>query len=208
MTFETPSAQVRAPGCAWYFLALIVLLLGTGSAAYRLAVQIPKLGDRLTQVVVPGGATMRLTETGTYMIFYERQSVVDGRAYSSDSISGLRISLRDERGERLTLSSPAMSSTYSFGGRSGAAIFQFDIKQPGAYRLSAAYDDGRTLPRVVLAVGTGFMAGLLSSILGALALGFGGVIAAVAIAVVVFVKRRRAKQIRMAVPLTRPPTVS
>ncbi len=207
MTFAT-TAQTKAPGCAWYFLALLMMVLGGIAAGVYVMTQLPALGEKLPQVVVPGETTLRLTEPGSYMIFHERESVVDGRVFSSTSLSGLRVRLRNERGDPVTLSSPDMSSTYNLSGRSGVAIFKFEIKQPGAYRLSAAYDDGRTQPRVVLAVGLGFVGGLLTIIFGALAMGFAGAILAVVIAVVVFIKRRRARFAAMVPPGTRPPTVS
>ena len=207
MTFQTSDTQATAPGCAWYILALIALLLGIGGAVGWMMAKLPQLGDRLTQVVVPGEATLRLTEPGTYTIFHERRSVIDGRVYSSDRISGLRISLRNAQGERVPLSSPGVSSTYNLSGRSGAAIFSFEIKDAGTYRLTAAYDDGRAGPRVVLAVGTGFMAGLMATVFGTLAFAFAGIIAAIVIFVLVFRRRRRARQ---AAPQSeaRSPTVS
>ena len=75
MTFSAPRhALVKAPGRVWYFVAVVVFLLGAATAAAFVAVQLPKLDDRMTQVVVPGEATLRLTEAGTYTIFHERTS--------------------------------------------------------------------------------------------------------------------------------------
>ncbi len=209
MTFSAPGpALVRAPGRIWYFVAAAVLVIGAAAAVAWVAMQLPKLNDKLIQVVVPGEATLRLTEAGTYTIFHERTSVVDGRVYASDSLSGLRISLRNERGERVSLSSPQMSSTYNFSGRSGVAVFTFEVAQPGAYRLSAAYDNARSGPRAVLAVGAGFLGALFSIVFGALGFALGGVAAAVIIAAIVFVKRRRASRVATASFGVRPPTVS
>ena len=207
MTFQTPTAKAKAPGCAWYFLALLILVLGGAAAGILVLTQLPRLGEKLPQLVVPGETTLNLTEPGTYMIYHERESVVDGRVYSAENISGLRVTLRDARGAQVPLSAPGMSSTYNFSGRSGVAVYKFEIAQPGAYRLAAAYDGGRTQPRAVLAVGLGFVSGLLTIIFGALALAFGGAVIAVIVAVVVFVKRHKAKH-TATVPDTRRPTVS
>ena len=93
-------------------------------------------------------------------------------------------------------------------GRSGVAVFTFDITRPGVYRLSAVYDNGRSEPRVVLAVGSGFLLALFSIVLGALVFALGGMAAAVIIAVLVFVKRRRAQRVAFVSSGIRPPTVS
>ena len=188
-------------------LAAAVVVLGAVSTGIFLVKRIGRIGDNLTQVVVPGEATLTLAQPGNYTIFHERESVVDGRVYSSGSLSGLRVTLRNAAGERVPLSGPAASTRYNFGGRSGVGIFEFKITEPGRYRLSAAYEGGRTEPRTVLAVGSGFVASLLATIFGALAFAFGGVILGAIIAVVVFVKRRKARQFAMAAPTMRPPTV-
>jgi hypothetical protein len=212
MTFSAPghAMPAKAPSRAWYILSALIWLLGFGAAGVLLAVQIPKLGDRLTQVVVPGEAALNLTEPGTYTIFHERESVVDGKVYSSRNISGLRVALRTAQGEQIRVSGPAASSRYNFGGRSGVGLFTFEIAAPGTYRLSAAYDDGRAQPRAVLAIGAGFVSSMLAMIFGGIAFAFAGTIVAVLVAVMVFVKRRKARPMPMTMAATgaRPPTVS
>lgn len=207
MTFQAPVRRPDPPSRAWYALAGAIVVLGAVAAGVFLVKRIGNLGDNLTQVVVPGEATLTLAQPGNYTIFHERESVVDGRVYSSTSLSGLRVTLRNAAGERVPLSGPVASTRYNFGGRSGVGIFEFRIAAPGRYRLTAAYDGGRTEPRTVLSVGSGFVASLLGTIFGGLGFAFGGVILGVAIAVPVFVKRRKAAQFAMAAPAGRPPTV-
>lgn len=207
MTFHAPVRDTRAPGRAWYVLAGLIVLLGAVAAGVFLFTRLNQMADNLTQVVVPGEATLTLTRPGSYMIFHERESVVDGRVYSSSNLSGLRVTLRNAAGDRIPLSGPTASSRYNFGSRSGVGIFEFRIRQPGTYRLSASYDGGRTEPRTVLAVGTGFVMGLLVTIFGGLAFAFGGIILAVIVALVVFVRRRKAGRAAIVAPGARPPTV-
>jgi hypothetical protein len=183
----------------------LVVIAGSAAAALFLIKGIALIGSNLTEVVVPGEATLDLKERGHYLIFHEKDAVIDGRLYSSRSISGLRVTLKSERGDPVTLTSTGGSSTYHIGDRSGVSIFAFDIDKPGNYRLAASYDNGRTQPRTVLAVDSGFLRDLLATIFGTIAIAFLSVLCAVAIAVPVFVKRRRARMAAVVSPGMRPP---
>ena len=154
------------------------------------------LGEGLVQVVVPGEAELTL-DKGGYTIFHESRSTVDGRIYSVDGISDLGVTLTSAAGEPVTLTPTSMSSTYEFAGRSGAAVLEFDIENPGVYLLSVAYREGTTGPQTVLAVGKGLISGgLVLTLLGALGLAFGGMGLAAAIGWRVFVKRGAARKAR------------
>jgi hypothetical protein len=74
------------------------------------------------------------------------------------------------------------------------AVLDFAIDQAGVYELSAAYPEGREGPEVVLAIGQGFTRGILMAVFGGLATVFGSMGAAVAIAVITFLKRMRAER--------------
>ena len=99
-----------------------------------------------------------------------------------------------ETGRTIAVRRPSGSSSYEFGGRSGRSVLAFDIDKPGTYRLTAGYDDGRTQPQAVLAVGTGFVSGLLATIAMSFGIALAGVAAALVIFIVVLLKRRRALQ--------------
>ena len=86
----------------------------------------------------------------------------------------------------------ASSGRYSFGGHTGFAVFDFTAASPGAYVIAGRYADDAPGPQTVLAVGAGFLSGLLTTIFGSLAIAFGGAIIAAIIGVRVLVKRRRA----------------
>lgn len=180
------------PGRTWYVVAALVVVGAVAAAVWLAVSRLGGIADGLVQVVVPGSADLALDKPGTYTIFHERVSQAGGRLYTAESISGLRVTVRSgTTGGDVALRRPATASRYDFGGRSGISAFAFDIDAPGTYRLTAAYDDGRQQPRTVLAVGTGFVGGLLSTIGLVLAVAFGGIAAGVAIAVVVLLKRRQ-----------------
>ena len=172
---------------------MAIVVVSIAIFAYVLSSRLNALTDKLMHLVVPGQADLNLVQTGLYSIFHERQSVVDGQLLHSNDIGGLRVSVWSASGIDVPLAPPGASATYSIGGRAGVAIFEFEIREPGTYRLAAAYDGGRVLPRAVLAVGLGFISELGATIFGAIAILFTGLISAAVLAVVVFVKRRRTR---------------
>lgn len=179
------------PSRKWYLLAVLIFLAGMGAMALFLNARLTALGNQLIQIVVPGATDLRLAAPGTYTIFVEQNSVVDGRLYVGGNVSDLRITVR-AGDAAIPLTRVTGSSRYSFGGRSGLAVLEFAVAEPGIYRLSARYADDRTEPQVVLAIGRGFTGWLFTTIFAALAISFGGAAIALAIAIPVFLKRRRA----------------
>lgn len=181
------------PSRLWYLLAVAIFVAGMAAMGVFLASRLAGLGETLVQVVVPGEAELAL-ETGSYTIFHERRSTVDGRIFSADSIAGLGVTLASAAGEPVALAPTSMSSNYEFAGRSGTGAFEFEIGEPGVYLLSAAYREGAAGPETVLAVGKEFGGNLLRTLLGAFAFAFTGMGVALAIAGTVFVKRRAARR--------------
>jgi hypothetical protein len=181
------------PSRAWYIVAAIIGVGAIAAAGWLLVVRLGSIGAGLVQILVPGSADLELKTAGTYTIFHERTSQLDGRIYTSTDVSGLRVTVRDVAGGReLAMRRPAGSSTYDFGGRSGVAILAFTVETPGTHRLVAAYEDGRSRPQAVLAVGAGFIGGLVTTILLSVGLVMLGLAVAVLIVIVVVLKRRRA----------------
>jgi hypothetical protein len=191
MAMRESTVSAPAPGRRWYLVALLVFLVGTAAFGVFLFSQLSRLGDELMRVVVPGQHEMTLA-AGTYTIFNEQGGAVDGRVYAGGNISGLRVSVQPPAGGVVIPLTADASSRYSVGGRAGQSIFTFTITEPGTYRFIASYEDGRTDPQAVLAIGRGFMASLLKTILGGLAIAFGGAVIAAAIAISVYRRRRRA----------------
>jgi hypothetical protein len=189
---------------AWYLVSVGIVVVSIAMFAYVLSSRLNALTDKLMHLVVPGQADLDLHQTGTYSIFHERQSVVDGQLLHSNDIGGLRVSVRSASGADVPLAPPGASATYSIGGRAGVAIFEFEIHEPGIYRLAAAYDGGRVLPRAVLAVGLGFVGELVATIFGSIVVIFTGLISAAALAIVIYVKRRSARRVSAAAELDLP----
>jgi hypothetical protein len=188
------NGQEIRPGRGYYGLAAIVFISGWVLFGLFLFRNLSGISSKLQQVVVPGKTELSLNRPGSYTIYYEQESVVGSKVYStSRSLSGLECTVTAKAtGEEVTLSRAAVSSRYAVGGRSGYSVFDFKIDRPGVYEIAAQYSEGQEGPQVVLAVGQGFTMGVLTTVFGGLAILFGSIGLAVAIAVYTAVKRHKA----------------
>lgn len=181
------------PGRIWYFVAFVVFALGVGGAIFFAVSRLGDLQEGLARVVVPGESVVTLDEPGTYTLFHELSGTLNGVVYSASDVSGLKVSLQSVgTGEPVELRRPTASTSYDMGGSSAVGIFAFTIETPGEYRLSAAYEDGRAKPQAILSMASGFVSKLVATILGAVGLVFGAIAITIAIAVVTFLRRRKA----------------
>src|SRR5437868_3163039 len=80
---------MRSP--LWFVVAGVIAIAGFVAAGLYLWPRLGSIDAGMIRVVVPGHAMLDLGKAGTYTIFHEKQSVVDGRFYASDSVSGLRV---------------------------------------------------------------------------------------------------------------------
>jgi hypothetical protein len=177
---------------AGYFLAPIPLIAGLALAGWLVWTGIAAVQNALTRLVVPGSTVLALDEPGTYTIYHEADSVVDGKLYSAPNIAGLSTSVTAEaNGQQIAVGEPSFSSSYSIGGHSGKSMLTFTIATPGRYRLSAAYPGGQTGPQTVLAVSRGFLGRLLGAIFGAIGAAFAGFTAALVLVLMTYFRRRK-----------------
>lgn len=179
------------PSKWWYAAAVIIALAGFAGAAQYMIPRLASLSETLIRLVAPGEIDLTLKEPGTYTIFHEKRSVIDGRLYTSNTISGLHVSVRSaQTNQEIPVVPASITETYTFGSYAGTSVFTFETTEPGGYRLVANYEDGRTEPRVALAIGHNFLGNLLMLIFGTLAIVFGSI--AVAAAIIVIVAQKRA----------------
>ncbi len=182
------------PGRWYYGLAALIAAAGIALFATSIVSSIGSIGADFQQVVVPGSGELFLAEAGEYTIFYENRTVANGAVYvTGDDISGLVVEVKNATtGQEIEIYSPGSMMSYSIGSRSGRSLLAFDIDQPGIYRLSAAYAQGKQGPEVVLAVGPGISGDIVSGVLLPMLLFFGSIALAAAVAVITYQKRREA----------------
>ncbi len=188
------NGRATGPSRVWYGVAGIIFISGWIFFGIFLFKSLSAIPGTLQQVVVPGKTEITLANPGGYTIFHEHHSVIGSRVYSSvRDVSGLKCRLASKAtGAEIPLSSVLGRETYNFSGRSGMAILSFRIDQPGVYDFWAGYEETGEGPQTVLAIGQGFGMAIIKTVFGGLAIVFGCIGLAVAIAVYTAVMRSRA----------------
>lgn len=175
----------------WYcLLGLPLLVGGIGFFLYTLFHEFVHMTDSLTQVVVPGRVELTLKGDEEYTIFLERQSVVNGMVYVTESVNGLQCRVQSMEAGRSVAVTTSTGASYSLGSRSGQSILAFRTPQDGRYELACDYD-GSSGPKAVLAVGTGIVSGIVRTVLVSILSMFVGIGGCVAVVLTVILKRRR-----------------
>lgn len=180
------------PSRLYYFLAIIVFVVGCSIFAFYLFKNLGGLVENLTRVIVPGGADLTLSEPGTYTIFYEYQTVIDDEFYSTgETQSGLECSITYKAsGAKIPLSSSSKNVEYSFGGRKGISVLEFTIEKGGVYQFSGRHPEGQS--EIVLAIGRGFLDKLVGTIVVGMLIFLVSAAVGVAIALMIFFRRQEA----------------
>ena len=180
----------------WYLrIGVVVILTGFGLFLYTLLHGIFHVTDNLVQIVVPGERDLMLKPKLTYTIFLETESVVDGRIYSTKSVSGLNCFVTSQTsGRSIHTYRSLASTTYSIGGREGSSVLAFVTEEPGAYRVSCDYGAGIQGPQVVVAVGSDVGQRIFSLVAKSLASIFGGFMLGGALILTFVVLRVRARR--------------
>lgn len=189
-------SEVPVKPSKWFYgLAALVMVMGIVLFVVVIFSGIASMSKGLNQIVVPGKDTMHFEKAGSYTIFYEYVSTYNNRVYATEeNLSGLECSVINKTShEHVALLPPKTASNYSFGGRSGRSIFIFTVEQPGSYEINAYYAEGYSGPEVVLAIGSDVTMRLVGTIFGAIAIIFGSIILSAVIAIITFVKRRKAR---------------
>jgi len=194
MTPQSTERSGSVPGRKWYAMTVLVFLAGMMLFVVFLNVRMSTFGDDFVRVTVPGQAELTL-DPGSYTIYHERGGMMDGRGgdvVTTDDITGLRINvLKPGSGAAVPLTTRAGIS-YTVHGRPGQSLFTFTLTEPGTYRLVATYDDARPGSPAVLAITPGFAWDVVMTVLGSVAIAFGGLAIALAIGLNVYRRRRSA----------------
>lgn len=157
---------IRKKRSKWPWIIVVVLLLASfGLAAVGLARAAPAVRDlaknggeglakRLPEpLLFPGTHTVNIDEPGSWKLFHESESLIDGRPVDSPPGADLEVSLRSRTtGEELVLKPTRITETYNLPHRNATAIGQFEVKQTGEYELTAKRKDAPEA-EFVLAVG-------------------------------------------------------
>ncbi|MFG1790393.1 hypothetical protein [Nocardia sp. NPDC049149] len=186
-----PAPQRITPSGWWFVFGALLIVGGlVGGVVLGVLGFVGMAGkvDDLQRVPVPGTGTVQLTETGGYTVNFEYPGA------SAHGFPGrITTSITDPSGAAVQLQEYSANVTYTFGKHEGRAAFSFTVNTPGTYRVTT------TGGPATAAIGRGFGTSLAGSLVGACALGFGGLVLGVIALIVVGVKRGRSKR-RAAAP--------
>ena len=175
----------------WYLVAITLAVLGSVGAFPFQWSQMRSLDSGLVRVVVAGRARVEL-QPGRYTLFHEYRSVINGRLYNSNAPGAMTLSIENDAGERVPISSPP-SIKYSISGHEGRSFAAFKVDHAGQYTLTARYH-GEPGPETVVAIGQGTVGNVFQLTFGTIAIVFIGIGAAIALACVTYVRRREARE--------------
>lgn len=191
---SVPFAEQRVkPGRVGYLIALAIFLAGAIPSALAFSSGLSGLTEGLIRVIVPGETVVTLDKSGTYTVFHENPSVVDGQTFSSSvPPNALQVSITSEGGDSITMGPAGGTFTYNLSGRSGVSIGSLRVDEPGDYVLAATYSAAGPTEQTVIALGHEKGKATIKTVFGAIGFFASGGIATI-IAIVILVLRSRSK---------------
>lgn len=185
------SAHPIRPARFWYWVAGAAVVAAVLWLALSLFVGFRSLSRQVEgfqRVPIPGQAEVSFAEPGGYTVYFEGLGASDDQV----ALPPFRFSLTTVGGEEVTIRPYGGSATYGLGGHSGRAVATFQIEESGRFLLQTEGEPqgGQASLAVGPSVGPGIFGVVSVAIVGALVLFLAGA----ALAVVVAVRRNRARR--------------
>lgn len=158
MTTTTGPAR-RGPSVAWYPIGGVLFLGALAAAIVVLAVGLVHVFDTVDQferIAAPGAADITIGRPGTYIIYYEYKSKLNGRTIDAPrDPPRAQVVLTGPDGQPVGLRTFTSVETYDVGDHAGEAEQKFDATTPGTYHLDVRVPGEPAGNRFVVAVGRG-----------------------------------------------------
>jgi hypothetical protein len=177
------SMSEAGPSKKGYWIGGAIIVVAGLIAIAWFGLGFSRFSDRVEdfqRVPANGSGEVTLDDAGGYVIYFEGPGASDG-----DVPAGQAQLTPVDGGDPVPLESYESDFTYDISGRSGLAVLTVDIEQPGTYLLESEVEgDGE------LAVGKSVANTLVTSVVGALAVGGLGFVTGVVVLIVTAVRRR------------------
>lgn len=178
-----PAERVR-PSAWWFLAAAGIAVTGIVAAIVVAVMGVVRMYERIddfARAAVPATFDVQIDEPGGYTVYEE----YDGPPLRRRTF----VDVTDPSGQPVRLRPYVGTVTYTTGDRDGTALYSFDADRSGTYTVETTGDSGSTV-----AVGRGFGHDLTRSFALAGALGLAGVVGGAVTAIVVGVRRSRARR--------------
>jgi hypothetical protein len=191
------------PALFWYWVAGAAVVAAVLWFALSLFLGIRSINGQVEgfqRVPIPGQAEVSFAEPGGYTLYYEGWGAAD----EQPTIPSFSVSLASAGdGEKVSIRDYGGSQTYDLGEHSGRALATFRIEEPGRFllRTEGEPQDVEANVAVGRSVGPGIFRSVIPAFAGTLSLVLGGAV----LAVVVAVRRNRARRLLPA-PAAQPVT--
>lgn len=193
----------------WYYgMAAVVCIVGFAMFYETLMKGLNAVPSMVQQFAAPGNAELALPNPGEYTVFYEYQSVMGNRTYSTGlDVPDLRLSVvSKDTGSAVKLRPSGVNTTYSFERRAGRSLFDFNIDKPGVYQFKTRYAKGQQGEEVAMAVGQGVPGVIMKTVFMGLSIAFATLGLTFVIVLVTAIKRHNAAK-RLRTPGGPPPPI-
>ena len=142
--------EVNRPSRMQYFAGIAIIVITSAIAIGLLVSSVLSLLTPDMSITVPGTRQLALNDSGYYFLFCEEQG---SSSDSCDAIADMDINLYDSASNAVELSEPSSDIHYTINDKSYSSVFDFRIDDPGTYTLVAEYDEGKSGPDAVIAIG-------------------------------------------------------
>jgi len=157
--YEPPLTKPKFPKKSLITLLIIGFLFVCNSCvtAIRIYFHAKESERSKTRFVVPGDKDLNLTEPGSYSVFYEYKSRLDGKSYGENQLfpklPNINLSVKHKETDvKADLSVPSYGYDYTVSDRKGMLVYLFNVNNPGIYRFTGEYPKNAEGDEIVLAV--------------------------------------------------------
>lgn len=142
-----------------YIISVLIFITGLVLFFYSVKSNFTGLGSTLQKFEFPGEVEFTLNKDGMFSIYHEYMSTVNGEKIDNSglNINSINVSLfKLPDNTQIDLKNPDSYKKYSYLGRDGVKMFQFENKGVNEYRLVSSLKDIKTPDVYVLSLEKGF----------------------------------------------------